>query len=176
MTFTIPQRDRLIWYAVDLDGTLAEDVWPNPGVGAPIEANVAKLRQVVDAGFKVIVHTARSWEAYETIEAWLNHHEIPWHRIVCGKLLAVKYVDDRGVSADMDSWLDADSCSHSVRESDENGSGVPQVTPDILAERVGTLIMAAVDAQAACDPGEYPELAASLRAVVDLIFAEVVNP
>lgn len=104
MSYNIPQRDRLIWAAVDLDGTLAESVWPDPGIGDPIKVNVVKVRELVRAGYKIVVHTARGWEDYELIESWLNHHDIPFSRIVCGKVLAAVYIDDRGRHADDSDW------------------------------------------------------------------------
>lgn len=105
MTFTVPPRDRLIWAAVDLDGTLAEDVWPEPGIGEPIRVNVVKARELHRAGYKIVIHTARGWEAYELIESWLQHHDIPFSRIVCGKVLAAVYVDDRAVHSEDAVWL-----------------------------------------------------------------------
>jgi hypothetical protein len=103
--FTIPARDKLIWAAVDLDGTLAQPVWPDPGIGEPIRLNVVKVRELHRAGYKVVIHTARGSEAYELIEAWLNHHDIPWSRIVTGKVLAAVYIDDRALNADASSWI-----------------------------------------------------------------------
>lgn len=107
--FTLPPpRSDLKWLAVDLDGTLAEPVWtpesPGPEVGDPIEKNVAKVRAAVGRGYKIIIHTSRSWTDYEFVESWLIFHEIPWHRIVCGKLLAAAYIDDRAVHESADSW------------------------------------------------------------------------
>lgn len=102
-------RNNLLWLAVDLDGTLAEPVWtadnPVAEIGPPIEANVRKLREAVLAGFKVVIHTSRSWTDYEAIEAWLNHYAIPWHKIQPGKILAVLYIDDRGRHSDSESWM-----------------------------------------------------------------------
>lgn len=107
--FTIPQRDHLLWLAVDLDGTLAEPLWtpqnPVSAIGDPIPENVAKLRQAASQGWKPIIHTSRSWTDYEAIEAWLNLYGIPFSRIVPGKLLAAGYVDDRAIRADADSWV-----------------------------------------------------------------------
>jgi len=105
MVFNISPRDDLIWMGIDLDGTLAEAVWPDPGIGAPIARNVAKLNAVVSAGYKVVIHTSRPWSDYELIESWLNHHLIPFNTIVCGKLLVHRYVDDRAVHSEEDSWL-----------------------------------------------------------------------
>lgn len=118
-SFTIPQRDELLWLAVDLDGTLAESVWPDPGIGDPIRLNVVKLKEAVRAGWKVTIHTSRPWSDYELIESWLNHHEVPFHRIVCGKLLAAAYLDDRNLDISSSSWI-PDSRSDGLTESDEN--------------------------------------------------------
>lgn len=101
----VPPRDELIWAAVDLDGTLAEPCWPHPGIGAPIQAGWIKVQRLVDAGYKIVIHTARGWEDYELIESWLRHWGIPFSRIVCGKVLAAVYVDDKAVNASADSWL-----------------------------------------------------------------------
>lgn len=107
--FTVPQRDVLLWLAVDLDNTLAESVWtperPSHAIGDPIRVNVLKLREAVKAGYKVVIHTARPWSDYEAIEAWLHKHDIPFRSIVCGKILAAAYVDDRAIDARESSWI-----------------------------------------------------------------------
>lgn len=107
--FTVPQRNDLLWLAIDLDGTLAEPLWtpgnPTHAIGDPIPLNVVKLREAVRRGYKPVIHTSRPWTDYEAIEAWLIHHDIPFKGIVCGKLLAALYVDDRARHADDASWL-----------------------------------------------------------------------
>lgn len=104
-----PPRGELLWDAVDFDGTLCYSTWtvgnPNAVPGPPIRDNVRKLLEIRDAGRKIIIHTARPSSDYELIEAWLNHHEIPFDRIVTGKLLAARYIDDRAVPADAETWL-----------------------------------------------------------------------
>jgi hypothetical protein len=109
-----PPRGKLLWAAVDLDGTLAEGVWtadnPTADIG-PVKVykngRTAKdlAIELVKAGYKIVVHTARSWTDYENIEKWLNHNGIPFRGIVCGKLLAAMYIDDRAISAFEYSWL-----------------------------------------------------------------------
>lgn len=107
--FTVPQRKNLLWLAVDLDGTLAAPIWtpenPTSAIGDPIWLNVTKLREAVRKGYKIVIHTSRPWTDYEAIEAWLEHNEIPFKGIVCGKLLAHRYVDDRAVHADAPNWV-----------------------------------------------------------------------
>lgn len=105
--FTYPNRDELKWLAVDLDNTLAVAIWPRPGIGAPIWANVHKLIAAHNAGWKIVIHTARTWADYELIEQFLDSHLIPFNSIVCGKLLAAAYIDDRNVDVYSESWIPA---------------------------------------------------------------------
>lgn len=103
-----PPRTELIWCAIDLDGTLAEGVWTPESngrdIGKPIDRNVRKLEELRWGGYKIVVHTARGWEHYQAIESWLDFHCISYDRIVCGKLLAAVYVDDRAVESEQLSW------------------------------------------------------------------------
>jgi hydroxymethylpyrimidine pyrophosphatase-like HAD family hydrolase len=96
--------EKLNWYAVDFDGTLAEKN-ADFSIGEPIKENIAKLDKVVESGYKIIIHTARHWEDYKAIEAWLDRHNIPYKGIVCGKILAHRYVDDRAINADKETWV-----------------------------------------------------------------------
>lgn len=101
-------RKYLMWLAVDLDGTLAEGIWtpedPTSEIGQPIGQNVEKARRLAEAGWKIVIHTARPWHDYEAIETWANHFEVPFKQIVCGKLLAAAYIDDRAINADDADW------------------------------------------------------------------------
>lgn len=105
----IPVRDKLIWVGVDLDGTLAAPLWtpdnPTSEIGDPIWPNVAKVLELDAAGYKIIIHTSRGWTDYQFIENWLNHYNIPFREIQCGKPLYAAYVDDRAIHADEESWL-----------------------------------------------------------------------
>jgi hypothetical protein len=105
----VEPRADLRWVAIDLDGTLADSLWtpdnPTSHIGYPIWENVRKAREVEAAGYKIVIHTSRGWTDYENIEGWCNHYNVPYRRIVCGKLLAVLYIDDRGRHADAESWL-----------------------------------------------------------------------
>src|ERR1035441_8538862 len=109
----IHPRENLIWAAIDLDGTLAEGIWtpdnPTAAIGDPIWGNVTKATLLVQAGYKIVVHTSRPWHDYENIEAWTHYHGFDhlWGniRIICGKVLAAIYVDDRGRHPDAESWI-----------------------------------------------------------------------
>lgn len=104
-----PLRTTLIWVGVDLDGTLATPLWtpdnPTSDIGDPIPSAIKKVHELVDAGYKIIVHTSRPWTDYQIIEQWLIHYEIPFKEIQCGKPLYAAYVDDRAIHADEDSWM-----------------------------------------------------------------------
>lgn len=103
-----PPREDPIWAAIDLDDTLARGTWtpesPTNEIGEPIVRNVEKLLSLYVQGFKIVIHTSRPWFDYELIEAWLRHYKIPFHRIVCGKLWAAIYIDDRGKHASAANW------------------------------------------------------------------------
>lgn len=99
--------DDLIWIAVDLDDTLAHPVWPHPGIGEPIEENIAKLYPLIDAGYKPFIYTSRHWSDLEMIRAWIIEHDIPVHkhRIICGKPLVKLFIDDKAINAEAEEWL-----------------------------------------------------------------------
>jgi HNH endonuclease len=103
-----PPRGVLLWAAVDFDGTLCHSTWsvdnPLAVPGPPIWDNVTKLMVLVRKGYKIVIHTSRGSTDYELIEAWMNYYEIPFDKIVTGKVLAKIYVDDRAVHADEEVW------------------------------------------------------------------------
>ena len=109
-----PPRENLIWAAVDLDGTLAEGVWtpdnPTSEIGKmKVYPSGKSAKDLVDelyeAGYKVVVHTARGYTDYENIERWLRHNQIRFRHIICGKVLAAVYIDDRNKDINDESWV-----------------------------------------------------------------------
>lgn len=99
----------LKWIGMDLDGTIFLNNWspenPTAEIGKPIQRNVEKLWELVQAGYKIVCHTSRPWSDYVKIERALDAHGIPVKAIVCGKLLAAAYIDDRAIAADEPDWL-----------------------------------------------------------------------
>jgi hypothetical protein len=99
----------LKWVAVDFDGTIAEPLWtpenPTGLAGPPLPGVREKLRELVEHGYKPIVHTSRGWTDYEYIEWYCDHYELPIRRIVCGKILAARYIDDLNGHVNDESWL-----------------------------------------------------------------------
>jgi len=90
--------DELKWLAVDFDETLAKNSgYPDFTPGEPVEGAVEAMKKLNNLGWKIIIHTARHWSDYSGIENWLNFYKIPFRRIVCGKLMARYYIDDRAI-------------------------------------------------------------------------------
>lgn len=91
-------NDDLLWIAVDLDSTTAMNTGhPEYKLLGPVLGAREALQELAGKGWKIIIHTARPWSDYETIENWLLLYDIPFKRIVCGKLLAKYYIDDRNI-------------------------------------------------------------------------------
>lgn len=105
----LPPPDGLKWVAVDFDNTLSRcrfnletgDNLPRE----PMPGSLRKCRELIEHGYKIVIHTSRPWWDYELIEAWLDHYGYPYSAIVCGKLQAVAYVDDRNIDVNEPSWL-----------------------------------------------------------------------
>lgn len=108
----------LKWAGIDLDGTLARPVWspdnPTAEIGPPIEQNIRKVKALAAKGWKIVIHTSRAWTDYQAIEAWLNHHKIPFRSIICGKALFGLMIDDRNVDVDCPDWSDPRSLEESA--------------------------------------------------------------
>ena len=99
-------EDSLLWACTDLDGTLAYSIHPKEGIGEPIWKNIGKLNELVEVGYKIVIHTSRHWSDYEMIEQWIEFHNIPTTKIVCGKPLAKFYIDDKAINAKADKWYE----------------------------------------------------------------------
>lgn len=99
----------LKYYGIDLDGTLAEAVWnpenPSNAIGDPIKENLVKLQEVIDKGFEVYIYTARPYSDTYNIVAWLEHWNIKYNGIICGKPLFKFIIDDRCRNASEESWI-----------------------------------------------------------------------
>lgn len=94
--------------AVDFDGTLVENKWPE--IGAPIEKNIAKVKAEQEAGTKIILWTNRVGEPLEKALAFCEAQGIHLDAVNknlpeiikafgtdCRKIFANEYWDDRAV-------------------------------------------------------------------------------
>lgn len=82
---------------VDLDGTLAESIWPKPGIGKPIMKTVEWCRKMSAEGYKIIIYTSRADHEYKDIAKWCKTYGVPFVWIYTGKPLLKFYVDDRAL-------------------------------------------------------------------------------
>ncbi len=89
--------------AVDLDGTLAENTFPE--IGDPMPGAAETMAEFHRAGYRIIVFSVRG--DVEQIEDWLHLNGIPFDHInenpdqppdSSGKVYAHAYLDDRGIT------------------------------------------------------------------------------
>lgn len=100
--------------AVDFDGTIAEDSFPEVGL---IRKGAKKyLQQLADDGHKIIINTCRTGRFEGMAEDFLIKHEIPYNYINnnlpkmikmykqdCRKISADYYIDNRNIGG-LPSW------------------------------------------------------------------------
>lgn len=106
--------------AVDFDGVIAEfHDWRGVGVyGPPVAGAIKALQELASAGWDIVIWTCRSED--DLIADYLNDWSIPFTAInqrvenfTAGspKIYADAYIDDRGISFDMEdpfySWAKA---------------------------------------------------------------------
>lgn len=96
----------MLWDALDLDNTIAEEVWQfSTGIGAPIKSQHKKMQKLVEEGRKICIHTARPWVDYEGIKRWCRTYGVPAHLIICGKFNARSFIDDKAINAYKREWV-----------------------------------------------------------------------
>lgn len=88
-------NEELKWLGIDLDGVISDTKAPEYKLGDLIPGAKEAMDKLESDGWKLIIYTARPWADYEEIESWLNEKQIPFRRIVCGKLLVKFLIDDR---------------------------------------------------------------------------------
>ena len=100
-------RDRnLDTYVVDFDGTIAHEHWPDDEqIGEPIRKNIEKMWTIKDLGHKIEVFTSRPAWHRPFIEHWLTANAVPFDRVTFGKPIGIKYIDNKGVNSEAESWI-----------------------------------------------------------------------
>lgn len=83
---------------VDLDGVLAENIWPNPGIGRPLDGAQEAVRQLrQEHGKKVVVYTARASYEVTAIWRWLFDNGIRVDDVKTGKESGHFYIGDEAI-------------------------------------------------------------------------------
>lgn len=67
-----PHNPDLPVVAFDLDGTLAENLWPSPSIGQADDKAIEAVIHYFDQGCEVIVFTARPESHFKFIWRWLE--------------------------------------------------------------------------------------------------------
>lgn len=66
-------------YAVDFDGTLCEDKFPN--IGSPNDALISRLVKCREAGDKVVLWTCRCGQLLQNAVNWCKQHSLEFDSI-----------------------------------------------------------------------------------------------
>jgi len=86
------------WLGIDFDGTLCNSSgFPDYIPGEPLPGAVEAMKEFDAMGYKITIFTARHWADHHNIEKWCEKYEIPVRRIICGKPLLLRMVDDRNI-------------------------------------------------------------------------------
>lgn len=103
---------------MDLDDTLSiadksiDDSITRYSNAKPIEATVNKLREYHQAGWYIIIYTARhmvsslndvdkAFAKHGQLTAdWLERHNVPFDQLIFGKPYGIYYVDDKAMTID----------------------------------------------------------------------------
>jgi hypothetical protein len=82
---------------VDFDGVLAEDTWPSPEIGDPIEAGLDMVEWYATHEFAVVIFTARPEAHKMALWGWLAANGLRGliYDVVCDKPRAALYIDDK---------------------------------------------------------------------------------
>ena len=115
--------------AFDFDGTLAEATWPERSTGAAIPEAVDLLNRYYDAGYEIIIYTARPASHRPMIEAWLRGHalHLKVYDVICDKTRADLYIDDKAYRFVRRSNLGGDSAG--VKSEQRMAAGVRDAGP-----------------------------------------------
>lgn len=96
MSYPTPEYLALNIVAVDFDGILVENNWPDPAFGRPIKQGAAILAHYSKDN-AVVIYTSRPESHKQRIHEWLSLHGLSnyVYDIQCDKMKASLYVDDR---------------------------------------------------------------------------------
>lgn len=97
----------LKWIGIDFDDTICH----NSGMPDFTPTDIIDgAKECIDAiillGFKPVIYTARTWAEYNIVEDFVNRHNLPITKIICGKPLFRAVIDDRNVEFNGD-WTEA---------------------------------------------------------------------
>jgi hypothetical protein len=88
---------------IDLDHTVCRSEGPEKyGDATCIDGAVEAIRAMREAGWVVVLYTARHFNHWSTTETWLRGNGFEYDQLVFGKPPARYYIDDRAITFDGD--------------------------------------------------------------------------
>jgi len=93
-------------YAIDFDGTITNEAGDPYDSSTWVELDKKTVNEKVRMFMvnllledepTIVVYTARDWSDYYPIYRWLRDKRVPFNYLVCGKLKADVYLDDRAM-------------------------------------------------------------------------------
>lgn len=92
-------------FAIDLDGTITMEELghsvKNYKCRTPRPYVVAKIRELYNAGHKIIIYTSRYKVDFEVTTEWLVKNHVMYHELVFEKVSADVYVDSRNIKPEV---------------------------------------------------------------------------
>ena len=97
---------------IDVDDTICFTENRDYTKSTPHQPVIDKIREAYDAGYEIILHTARGQgrsnnrieavasEVFQEIEDMCIRLNVPYDNIVLGKPLAIRYIDDKAMRPD----------------------------------------------------------------------------
>jgi hypothetical protein len=94
--------------AIDFDGTIVEDLYPNIGKARP--GAIEAINTLCDHGYCIIINSCRSREKQDEMRVWLDQNKVRYchinencrerivkYRTDCRKISADCYIDDKNL-------------------------------------------------------------------------------
>jgi phosphoglycolate phosphatase-like HAD superfamily hydrolase len=84
---------------IDLDGTLCTELSTfERSMALPKDGAEKLLRTLNNAGYTIIIYTARSWSEFAMTEAWLHKYGLYYDVLLMGKPTYNLWIDDRAIN------------------------------------------------------------------------------
>ena len=83
---------------MDFDGVIhdPDTVQEGKRMGQPYPGTQAALESLIEQGYKIIIYTLRGNDKGHVAD-WMDHFELPYHRITNTKPDAAAYIDDKAI-------------------------------------------------------------------------------
>jgi len=105
------QDDEFHRFVIDIDDTISFTYNRDFVNSVPNIPVINKINELYDAGWEIILYTARGAKSCATLDErkqkyekvtkdWLERHNVKYHALLFGKMNATRYVDDKAMGPD----------------------------------------------------------------------------